>query len=222
MTLMDWIWTLAGLLMTLMVFSYLFGDNFLFRLATYIYIGVTCGYTLVIVVDYVLIPKLVQPLLAGDYLAVIPLVLSILLLTKLSPRTSRVGNIPMALLVGVGAAVAIGGAIFGTIAPQLVSTAQLFDLSVTGTGDPSTRLISGLFIALGLAASLLSFRFAGRKDPSHPNPSGNKFMIIIAEIGRSLVAIALGAIFAGVIVASLTTMVERLDTLWTIITGIIY
>ena len=37
MNLTDLIWTLAGFLFTLMVFSYVLGDNFLFRLAMYIF-----------------------------------------------------------------------------------------------------------------------------------------------------------------------------------------
>ena len=70
----------------------------------------------------VLYPRLVVPLFEGNLgdrlLAFIPLVLGLLLLFKLSPRTAHLGNPSMAFLVGVGAAVAIGGAVMGTLFPQ--------------------------------------------------------------------------------------------------------
>ena len=109
-------------LLTLMVLSYLIGDNPVFRVAVYIFIGVSAGYVAVVAWHQVLYPRLIVPLLAGSMadrlLALIPLVLGLLFLFKLSPRTARLGNPSMAFLVGVGAAVAIGGAVLGTLFPQ--------------------------------------------------------------------------------------------------------
>ena len=51
---MDYIWTLVGFFLTLLVFSYLFGDNPLFRIVTYLFIGVSAGYTAAIILYYVL------------------------------------------------------------------------------------------------------------------------------------------------------------------------
>jgi len=56
--------------------------------------------------------------------------MGLLLLLKLSPRTARLGIPSMAFLVGVGAAVAIGGAIMGTLFPQTWASMQAFNLSV--------------------------------------------------------------------------------------------
>ncbi|HLO32008.1 MAG TPA: hypothetical protein VK249_22855, partial [Anaerolineales bacterium] len=101
---------LVGFILTLMIFSYLIGDNPLFRIAIYLFIGVSAGYAATVVVYYVLIPKLslfrtndVNQLI----LAVIPLLFCVSLLAKLSPRISWIGSFAMAVLVGVGAAAAI-------------------------------------------------------------------------------------------------------------------
>ena len=51
-----------GFLLTLLIFSYLIGDNPLFRSAVYIFIGVSSGYAAVVVWHNVLLPKLFQPL----------------------------------------------------------------------------------------------------------------------------------------------------------------
>ena len=114
------IWAIIGFLLTVMVISYLAGDNPFFRLATYLFIGVTAGFITLTVFTQVLWPRLVLPLMSGNIqvigLTLVPLVLSVLLLLKIFPRMARFGNIPLAYLVGIGAAVTIGGAIFGKVA----------------------------------------------------------------------------------------------------------
>ena len=93
--------TIIGFVLTLMVFSYIFGDNFLFRLATHIFIGVATGYAAVLVIYNIIFPMLAQP---GNELVRLgpPLILGVWLLTKTSPRLSRLGNPVLAYLVGVG------------------------------------------------------------------------------------------------------------------------
>src|SRR6185295_385949 len=100
---------LVGLILTLMVFSYLIGDNPLFRIAIYLFIGVSSGYAATVIFNYVLLPRL-GAFQLGDInqliLAIIPLLFGVTLFAKLSPRMAWVGNFAMAVLVGVGAAVA--------------------------------------------------------------------------------------------------------------------
>ena len=57
---------LVGLILTLMIFSYLIGDNPLFRIAVYLFICVSSGYAATVVWYSVLVPKLFQPLTARD------------------------------------------------------------------------------------------------------------------------------------------------------------
>jgi hypothetical protein len=47
---------LAGMVFTLMIFSYVIGDNFLFRLALYIFTGVSAGYIASVAWWQVLLP----------------------------------------------------------------------------------------------------------------------------------------------------------------------
>lgn len=121
----------VGFILTLMIFSYLIGDNPLFRIAVYLFIGVSSGYAATVVVYYVLLPKFNQ-FQALDVnqliLGVVPLILGASLLAKLSPRISWIGNFAMAMLVGVGAAAAVGGALLGTLIPQAQASIDAFDL----------------------------------------------------------------------------------------------
>jgi len=124
-------------LLTLMILSYLIGDNPAFRVAVYIFVGVSAGYVAAVAWWQVLYPKVFVPLLTGSFLerllALIPLVLGVLLLMKLSPRTAWLGTPSVAFLVGVGAAVAVGGAVMGTLIPQTQASYTVFNL--TGGGS---------------------------------------------------------------------------------------
>src|SRR6266508_1920773 len=143
---------LVGLVLTLMVFSYLIGDSPLFRIAIYLFIGVGSGYAATVVWHSVLVPKLFSQL--GDinqlFLLIIPLILSFSLLAKLSPRISWLGNFAMAVLVGVGAAAAVGGALIGTLLPQAQAAMDAFDLSSAGAGSSIfLKLVEGTVMFFG-------------------------------------------------------------------------
>jgi len=202
-----------GLILSLMIFSYLIGDNPLFRIAVNIFIGVSSGYAAAAVWHYVLVPKLFEPLQTNDpnqlLLMVIPLVLSISLLSKLAPRISWIGNIAMAALVGVGAAAAVGGALLGTLIPQAQASMDAFELS---GANPFTALVDGVVMLAGTVFTLASFHFSVGRAPDG-TPRRNRILEIIAWIGRIFIAITFGVLFAGVYMAALTAMIERLGSI---------
>jgi hypothetical protein len=202
---------LVGLILTVMVFSYLIGDNLFFRIAVYLFIGVASGYAAVIVWHFVIIPKLIQPFLAFDPLAIVAFVLAVSLLAKLSPRISWVGSFAMALLVGVGAAAALGGALVGTLLPQAQAAMDGFDLRASGGGFSALmQLVEGGVMLLGTVFTLASFHFsAGRAADGAPKR--NRILEGVAWVGRIFIAITFGVLFAGVYMSALTAMIERLS-----------
>jgi hypothetical protein len=205
---------IVGFLLTLMVFSYLIGDNPLFRIAVYLFIGVASGYAATVVVYYVLLPKLslfqtnnVNQLI----LAIIPLLLVVSLLAKLSPRISWIGNFAMAILVGVGAATAVGGALIGTLIPQVRAAIDAFDLRSAGGGLGIFQTFAeGVVMFLGTVLTLASFHFSAGRAPDG-TPKRNTILEGIAWLGRIFIAITFGVLFAGVYMAALTAMIERLS-----------
>lgn len=215
----DLIWSIVGFLLTVMVISYLAGDNPLFRLATYLFVGVTAGFVTLTVFLQVLWPRLVLPLLNGSIqerlLTLVPLVLSLLLLLKISPRLARYGNIPMAYLVGVGAAVTIGGAILGTIFPQMLGTINLFNLRA-GTPQANVgpgQLIEALIVLVGTITTLMYFYFGAKTLPNQP-PRRSPMIESLAKAGQVFLGIVLGALFAGVYSAALSALIERVTYIW--------
>lgn len=204
----------VGLLLTLLVFSYLVGDNPLFRFAIYLFIGVSSGYAATAVWHNVLMPRLFSRLddLNQLILLVVPLILGISLLAKLSPRISWLGNFAMAVLVGVGAATAVGGALIGTLLPQAEAAMNMFDPSVPGGGNFFARLFEGGIMLIGTVLTLASFHFTLGRAADGAAKS-NRILDGLAWAGRLFIAITLGVLFAGVYMAALTAMIERLSSL---------
>jgi len=203
-------------MLTLMIFSYFFGDNPLFRLATYIFVGVTAGYVAVLIVYQVLLPRLIWPLLHGGTseraLVIFPLILSILLLTKLSPKFAQLGSIPMAYLVGAGAAVIISGAATGTIIHQTRAAINMFDMQspAAQANGPMAQILTATIVLVGTVSSLAYFHFSAKPKANGP-AQRSKMMELLANIGQIFIAITLGALFAGVYATTITALIERLD-----------
>jgi len=202
----------VGFVFTLLIFSYLLGDNALFRFATHVFIGVSAGYVVSMAFLNVIWPRLLSPVLSGlpeeRLLAAIPLLLSGLLLAKATSRLNKFGSPVMAFLAGVGAAVVVGGAVTGTLFPQAAATINLFDMQAMQTsGKPlGAGLFNGTIMLVGALVSLTYFHFHVRT----PKPL---WLQAVSWAGQAMIAIALGAVFAGVYMAALAALVERLGAL---------
>ena len=214
----DLITGLISFLFTLFIFSYLLRDNPLFRIGTYIFVGCSAGYIAAVAWWQVLWPKLAVPLVYGTWderlMLLIPFLASGLLLMKIWPRLTRLGSPVMGYLVGVSAAVAIGGAWLGTLSPQILATINAFDLHAAAAPNASTLDVirDGAFILAGTVSALAYFHFGAR---SAADGSTKRLALIemIAFIGRIFIAITLGVIFAGVYSAALTALIERLSSI---------
>jgi hypothetical protein len=177
---------------------------------------VTAGFVGIIVINNVLLPRMIVPLISGSMeerlLAVVPMLLGWLLLTKISPRLAPFGNIPVAFLVGIGAAVAIGGAVLGTLFPQVSATITLFDLNTSRNfeANGSLQLVNGVIILVGIVTTLAYFHFGtGQKFSS---PTGlQSWLRGLNQVGQVFIAITFGFIFAGVYSAAMVALVERLS-----------
>lgn len=198
-----------GFVLTLMIFSYLIGDNPLFRIAIYIFIGVASGYAAVVIVKDVLFTKFQSlPLDTPPQLLIglIPFFLAATLLAKLSPRISWIGNFAMAVLVGVGAATAVGGALVGTLIPQAEAATEALDSRSVFV------LIEGGVMLSGTVLTLAYFQF-GAKSTIDGSVKRNAIFELLAWLGRIFIAVTFGVLFAGVYMAALTAMIERLSSI---------
>jgi hypothetical protein len=213
----DLITGFISFIFTLLILSYLVGDNPAFRLTVHIFVGVSAGYIAVMVFHQVIVDKLFLPLVTGTslerLLLVFPLLLSLLLLGKASSQFEWLGRPVIALLVGVGTASAIGGAILGTLFPQILSVISLFDVrSSPNLGSVAGNLITGVFVLLGTVVSLVYFQFT--VFGKNKNAGKRDFLTRFAALaGQVFIVVTLGAIFSGVLAAALTALVDRIQSL---------
>ena len=218
----EFISAFVSFLITLLILSYLIGDNPLFRAAVYIFVGVSAGYVTAVAWNQVIMPLLIHPIVSGEIfsnffqaiLLAFPLLGSALLLTKASPRLSNLGQLPVAYLSGVGAAVTIGGATLGTLFPQLAATFNNFDIEMAVTREIPTAfmILNGALILIGVIATLAYFHFGARQEDDGAIKR-NIFVNILTWVGRVYIAITFGVLFAGVYMAALTALIERMDSI---------
>jgi hypothetical protein len=234
----DLIGLFVSFILTLMVFSYLLGENPLsrplYRIALHVFIGAAAGYTLALVGQNVIWPRLVRPLLDGTFLdgpfyPIVPLVLGLLLLLKIfQSGLGRLGNLPVGYLVGVGAAVAVGGAVTGTLLPQVAAGARagaypLADLGglLADPGSQFERLISAAVIFVGTLTTLMYFFFLAPRRAGGAAPMRHPILAGVAIVGQFFINVAYGTLYAGALAASLALLTSRVAFLWTAFNSLI-
>ncbi len=217
-SLLDLAGTLIAAILTLFVFSYLLGDNVLFRFAEHLFVGVTTGYIVVVVFHTVLSSKLLLPLAEalgdGDWgrvsLLGIWLILGLLLLAKPVRALSWLGSLSVAFLLGVGAALSIGGAMLGTLLPQAEATADV-GYYVTRYG-PVLGVFSGVVVLIGTIGVLIHFHFgAGEGGLLAKLRAG--LVKTWGGVGRWFILIAFAAILATTFMSRLSFLAGRIQFL---------
>ncbi len=118
-TLATWVAALA----TIGVGSYLVGARRIFVVLQYLLAGLATGYLVLLAIRDVLVPRLAAPLLENprDQLLLLPALLLVGILIGASWLPRRAVAPATAVLVGGIAAFALGGAVIGTILPQMAA-----------------------------------------------------------------------------------------------------
>jgi hypothetical protein len=207
---------LVGAVLSLIILSYLIGDNFLYRILTHVLVGMGAAYIVFTVVSEVLVPQLILPFISGPtnpkfILAAFALFGCVLLLLKAWPRFAGGGNVAVGYLVGVGAAVALGGALFGTFSTQIVAAAQM-PAALTDK-DVGVKTLLGILALVGTLSTLISFGFY--------RVSRNGILSGVNAVGRFFLSVSLGATFALVYVSSASLLIDRVQAIATVVNTLI-
>ena len=200
---------IVAALLTLMVFSYLLGANPLWRVAQSLLVGVSVGYVTLVLLTQVVAPqvaRVVAPLPGTPendrWLAAVPVALGLLLLLRIAYPGAWPASFGLNLVVVVGAALALGGALAGTILPQSLDTMRLLDFS-----DPYT-LAGNVVLVLGVVSALTYFAFAAKPDGERPMP-----LEAVSTAGRWVLVITFGALIGSLATTFYAALIERLEFL---------
>lgn len=199
--------------LTLCVFSFLLGDNPFYKFAEHVYVGVSAGYWMCVGYWGTIVPEIKDPLMAGNWVALIPLILGIMLLFQLSPKTAWVSRWPLCFLVGMYAGLQIVFTMDAMIIEQVqASIKPLVVWSADGSFDGWTTLVNWILV-FGLLTGMIYFYFSV--------PHRGPIFGTGARVGIWVLMIALGASFGYTVMARISLLIGRMlffrDDFWPMI-----
>lgn len=187
-------------ILTLGIFSFLYKDNFLYKIAEYMFIGTSAGYLLSVTYNNIIKTNVYQPLVSAtpDYSVLIPTFMGLLMLTMLVPSLSVLSRIPISYVVGFGAGAGAMASIQTDIIPQIYATM----LPITGINLVS---LNNFLIILGVVCSLIYFFFS----------TEHKGLIFGtgSQIGIIYLMITFGAQFGTTIMGRIQLLINRCEFL---------
>ncbi|MBD3401608.1 hypothetical protein GF420_01830 [candidate division GN15 bacterium] len=192
--------TIVAGILTLAILTFLYRDNPIYKMAESILIGVAIGYILVITWTNSLMALLFKPLFgAGEGWLLVPLLLGLMMFGRLFKKTSLLSRIPIGVLIGSGAGVAI---------PAMLEARTLRQLSATVSpviADGSLD-ISMLVILVGVLSTLIYFYFS-REQVGWWGKT--------AKLGTYFLMIFFGTTFGYTVMSRMSTFIGRMEFLLT-------
>ena len=225
-------------LLSLCILSRALADNPFYRFAQSLLVGTALGYVTAVLVRSSIIPIL-EAMVFGRastaewVVGIGGLLLGLLLVTRFGrQRGSHWANYPLALLFGAGAALALLGALRGTLLPQLLATVRLGSL----TGDISAQ-IGAMVLALLTITTLLAFTYTSSRPSTDPQGGlgdtrrplrdvGPGLARTFRAIGRLLILATFGVFFAATVTTYIAALIGQVEAIadwlvavWTVLTG---
>ena len=191
-------WDIIGLwlgwVLMMMIYSYpLYKENPAYRTAEHLFIGVTLAITVITNVNNI-VRMAVRPLIQGQLLMIVPIVVGLLIFTMLIPDYRWVSRYPIALLVGTGFGLGIRGTIKPNIQDAIIST-------ITAPSEGGAMAwINFLYVAIGLLCSVMYFVLTYEHTGVLKAPT---------RVGRLFIMVALGAYFGNTVLFRFTMLAGR-------------
>ncbi len=192
----DQVATWVAALVTLVVLGGLFGERRLFAWSQHLLAGLATGYLGLLAITEVIVPRLVEPLAAdpGGRPDLV-LGLGLVAVTAATPWIPRiVGAVPLSIAIGALAAFALGGAVVGTLLPQLAAA-----VARPESGVAATLAGVGATVVTGLV--LIGFL--------HGTPRGRS-LTVAASTGRWLLLAGIGGWLGYLLLSRLVLLIDRL------------
>ncbi|MDF1545706.1 MAG: hypothetical protein P1R58_11455 [bacterium] len=191
--------TIVAGLLTMAILSFLYRDNPVYKMAESLLIGVSIGYTLVIVWTTTIVDLMILPLFAEGKLGlIIPLILGLLMFSRFHPKTASLSKLPIAVMIGSGAGVAIPVMLEARTLKQISATVNPL-VSASGTPD-----IAALVVLIGVLCTLSYFYFSRE----HTGLFGQT-----AKFGTWFLMLFFGTTFGYTVMSRMSTLIGRMEFL---------
>jgi len=208
----------VGAFLTLFIFSFLYKDNPYYKFAEHLFVGISAAYwmcmgfwgTMVPNLFGKLYPPMVGPVLPAlkdnpaEPFMIIPLILGILLLLRLSSSVGWISRWPLAFIVGTTAGLNLIRYLRSDFIQQINNTT--FSLYVTGaSGFNLGETLSNIVILGGVITGLIYFFFS----KEHKGAFG-----VGARTGIIVLMVTFGASFGYTVMARISLLVGRMQFLF--------
>lgn len=191
--------TIVAGLLTLAILSFLYRDNPVYKMAETLLIGVSIGYTLVIVWSNTLVDILFSPLFKDGRLSlIVPMALGLLMFARFVPKLSSLSRIPIAVMIGSGAGIAI---------PTMLEQRTLTQMSATIApllGDGGMPDLAAIVVLAGVICTLCYFYFSRE----HTGAFG-----AAAKAGTWFLMLFFGTTFGYTVMSRMSTFIGRMEFL---------
>jgi hypothetical protein len=198
----------VGAALTLMMFSFLYKDNFFYKFGEHLYVGISVGYMLNLMWWNVLLPEFYNPLFRQhDFVIIIPMILGLLMLARFIRQVGWLSRTPMAFTIGSGSGLAIPAVLSSNIMEQLHSTITVLwvqDTTGMSTGEVALANFGLWVIFIAVIAVLFYFYFS----IEHKGVVGQ-----LGTIGIWFIMIAFGASFGYTVMARVSLFIGRVQFL---------
>jgi hypothetical protein len=205
---------------TLAIFSFLYRDNPLYKVAESVLVGVSAGYWIVVAFWDVLIPNLLGkispsavqswaiPGLSGpeatpNYIYLVPLLLGVMLLWRLAPVGAWISRWPLAFVIGAFAGLQLIGYLHGDFLAQ-IRNSILPLVAVNQNGVDVGQSIENTLIVTGVLCCIAYFFFSFE----HKGIMGGA-----ARVGTWFLMITFGASFGYTVMGRIALLAIRLEFL---------
>ncbi len=196
-------------LLTLAIYSFLYGDNPVYKLAEHIFVGISAAYGAGIVYHQVLIPELINPLFRPElveqpgpkYSLIIPGLLGLLIFSRFIPRYDWLSRWPIAFIMGLYAGLSIPRSMQSLVLLQMHGTMQPIWPLVTAEGWVG---VDNLLLVVGVICTLAYFYFS----LPHRGLMGG-----LSRVGIWFLMIGFGAGFGNTGMARISLLIGRIQFL---------
>jgi len=188
------IWIVA--FFTLALFSFLYKDNPVYKLAEHIFAGLTAGYQVGLVWDTVVIQKLWDPMIYdGKWWLFVPGILGFLMFARFWPKYSWVSRVSLAFVMGTTSGVFITTQLHGLVLPAMKST-----MLPLGGGSGLAQAVLAIIVVVGVVSTLIYFYFS----KEHTGALG-----VTAKVGIWFIMISFGAHFGYTVMGRVSLLIGR-------------
>ncbi|MCD4775922.1 MAG: hypothetical protein K8S15_07705 [Candidatus Aegiribacteria sp.] len=191
-----------GAFFTLAIYSFLYKENPVYRLAEHLVVGISLGYTMAITFEITLKPRLIEPLLSGNHwILLIPAILGILYITRFIPGIAWLSRYPIAFLMGTAMGVSFPLTMKTDVLRQLEAAMQPFYQS----GMPWHVVFGNIVLIFGTLAALIYFFFS--------KPHKGLFFGTGSKIGIWIIMLGFGATFGFTVMGRISLLIGRIQYL---------